>query len=165
MGPHLVVFDPVTMEVHREFWNLPSGDGRAFLGVDESTVYVGSSNGIHVVDLATLYTVPGGHRSFDKAVQTLPATTVEGTQSGGSLYTDQIGTMIRVDERVFAVHQSGGILVINPRTHTVETTLGAHHYAVLAQARRLSLGGRHRHRIDGRDSSSHGRRGTGRSGG
>jgi uncharacterized protein YjdB len=133
-GVRLVVFDPVTMEEHREFLNLPSGDGRFFLGVDERTGYIGTSNGIHVVDLATLCDVPGGYSGFAKAVQTLPATMVEGTQSGSDLYTGQVGTMIRVGERVFAVHQSQGILVIDPRTHTVETTLGAHHYAVLAQS-------------------------------
>ncbi|MDR0429690.1 MAG: DUF5074 domain-containing protein [Tannerellaceae bacterium] len=133
-GARLVVFDPVTMEQHREFWNYPSGDGRAFLGVDDHTGYIGSSSGIHVINLDSLSSVPGGYKGSDKAVEQLPATTVEGTKSGSGLYTGQIGTMIRVGERVFAVHQSQGLLVINARTHTVETTLGTYHYSSLVQS-------------------------------
>jgi uncharacterized protein YjdB len=133
-GPILVVFDPVTMALHREFWNLPVGDGRAFLGVDENKGYISSSSGIYVFDLATLCDVPGGHRGFEKAVETLPATAIKGTQSGSDLYTGQIGTMIRVGERVFAVSQIEGIVVINARTDEIETTLNSHQYAVLAQS-------------------------------
>jgi uncharacterized protein YjdB len=124
-GPRLVVFDPVTIEHYSKHEYFPSGDGRAFLGVDEHTGYVGSSSGIHVINLDDISSASGNM---------LPAVTIEGSQSGGGLYTGQIGTMIRVGERVFAVHQNNGIRVINARTHTVETTLNAHHYAVLTQS-------------------------------
>lgn len=49
---------------------------------------------------------------------------ISGTENtSGSLYSAQIGTMIRVGDRVFAVHQKNGLLVIDAKTHTLETTI------------------------------------------
>ena len=41
------------------------------------------------------------------------------------LYGGQIGNMVRVNDRVFAVHQKNGLLVINPATDEVEKTVEA----------------------------------------
>lgn len=107
-GVRLVVFDAKTMKVEKEFTDI-GGDGRAFLGVDEHTAFVGTSNGI------TLYDI-------DK--QELKGK-IQGTESddSGNLYKGQTGTMIRVGDRVFVVHQKQGILVIDVKTNKIETTI------------------------------------------
>ena len=91
-----------------------NADGRAFLGVDEHKGYVGTSNGIFILDL-------------DK--QEI-AGSVEGTTNGGGsaydqLYSGQIGSMIRVNDRIFAVHQKSGLLVIDANTDKVEQAIAA----------------------------------------
>lgn len=107
-GSRLAVMDAKTMKVVKEFTKIGDADGRSFLGVDEQTGYIGTSNGIYLYDI-------------DK--QSI-GNRIEGTESDdGGLYSAQIGTMIRVNNRVFAVHQKNGLLVINPKTHQVETTL------------------------------------------
>lgn len=89
--------------------NATSGpDGRGFLGVDEHKGYVGSSNGIFVLDLDNLEIV--GY--------------ISGTENGAEtgydeLYGGQIGNMVRVDDYVYAVHQSKGLLVIDAATDKV----------------------------------------------
>ena len=97
-------------------------DGRYFLGVSEDIGYLGTSNGIFVIDLKNNIVV-----KF-----------IEGTDCGKSVgeytnegesyyladvYLHQIGTMVRVGNYVFASQQNKGILVINAETHTLETTI------------------------------------------
>ena len=83
-------------------------DGRGFMGVDEHKGYIGSSDGIFVFDLDNL-TITGK---------------ITGTENGADnaydeLYGGQIGTMVRVNEYVYAVHQAKGLLVIDPTTDEV----------------------------------------------
>lgn len=100
----------------------PSGKracGRAFLGVDASKGYVSSSNGIWVVNLSTLEVdgmIEGSENPFgvdDKPVG----------DPTGALYFGQCGTMIAAAGKVFAAHQSKGLLVIDPSTDKVVETL------------------------------------------
>jgi uncharacterized repeat protein (TIGR02543 family) len=100
-GPPITMFDGVTGD---DYYN--SLDGRAFVGVDEHKGYVGSNNGIFV------YNTDEG---------TINTTAIAGTTSTSNNYTDQIGTMLRVGNRVFAIHQSEGVLVINAETDVIET--------------------------------------------
>lgn len=89
-------------------------DGRGFLGVDEHKAYVGTSNGIYVLDLDKLEitgSVGGAGTDSDDPYQ--------------QLYGGQIGNMVRVNDRVFAVHQKNGLLVINLATDEVEKTVEA----------------------------------------
>lgn len=87
-------------------------DGRAFLGVDDSKGYVGTSNGIYILNLHTL-----------DVMGAIAGTGNDATDSYSQLYGGQIGTMVRVGERVFACHQKKGLLVINANTDSVVRTL------------------------------------------
>ena len=78
-------------------------DGRSCLGVDENKVYISTNNGIYIFNTQTLQ-ITGK---------------VEGISDNTELYTGQVGSMVRVDDYVFAVHQSEGVLVIDPSTDKV----------------------------------------------
>ena len=118
-GGRLTVCDARTMKVLKQFVNISvdangnsNADGRGFLGVDEHKGYVGTSNGIYVLDLDALELTG----------------VVTGSENAGSsaydqLYGGQVGNMVRVGDRVFAVHQSKGLLVINPATDRVEQVI------------------------------------------
>lgn len=89
-------------------------DGRGFVGVDEHKGYVGSSDGIFVLNLDD-FTITGK---------------VTGSGNGAdndydAFYGGQIGTMVRVNEYVYAVHQDKGLLVIDPVTDKVVEVIDA----------------------------------------
>ena len=116
-GGRLVVANALTMEKIAGFDNIGGGDGRFFLGVNEHLGYIGASNGIFTFDIDNLQV----------------GSLIEGT-NGGSLYSGQIGNMIRTSQYVFAVKQSTGILIIDPKTNTlVQTISGAFHSVVQAK--------------------------------
>lgn len=121
MGGRITICDAKTMKVLKQIENIAVddngssiADGRGFLGVDEHKAYVGTSNGIYVLDLDKLEitgSVGGAGTDSDDPYQ--------------QLYGGQIGNMVRVDDRVFAVHQKNGLLIINPATDEVEKTVEA----------------------------------------
>lgn len=121
MGGRITICDAKTMKVLKQIENIAVddngssiADGRGFLGVDEHKAYVGSSNGIYVLDLDSLKitgSVSGAGNDSDDPYQ--------------QLYGGQIGNMVRVNNRVFAVHQKNGLLIINPATDEVEKTVEA----------------------------------------
>lgn len=121
MGGRITVCDAKTMKVLKQIENIAVddngssiADGRGFLGVDEHKGYVGTSNGIYVLDLDKLEitgSVSGTGNDADDPYQ--------------QLYGGQIGNMVRVNDRVFAVHQKNGLLIINPATDEVEKTVEA----------------------------------------
>lgn len=120
-GGRITICDAKTMKVLKQIENIAVddngssiADGRGFLGVDEHKAYVGTSNGIYVLDLDKLEitgSVGGAGTDSDDPYQ--------------QLYGGQIGNMVRVNDRVFAVHQKNGLLVINPATDEVEQTVEA----------------------------------------
>lgn len=120
-GGRITVCDAKTMKVLKQIQNISVdkngnsyADGRGFLGVDEHKGYVGTSNGIYVFDLDKLEitgSVSGTGNDADDPYQ--------------QLYSGQIGNMVRVNDRVFAVHQKNGLLIINPATDEVEKTVEA----------------------------------------
>ena len=114
-GSRLAVADAVTMKVKAEFPTIGGADGRSFLGVDENTGYIGTSGGIYLFDINNL-TV--GNK-------------IEGTSGEGGPYNGQVGTMLRVGNRVFAVLQNKGILVINALTNTLETTINGKYGSIV----------------------------------
>ncbi len=121
MGGRVNVFDATTLKMEKQLENISVGedgksnaDGRGFLGVDEHKGYIGSSNGIYILDLDT-YEIKGQ---------------VDGTGNGGGsaydqLYSGQVGSMVRVNDRVFAVHQKQGLLVIDANTDKVDSVIAA----------------------------------------
>lgn len=116
-GGRLVVADALTMKKIAGFDNIGGGDGRSFVGVDEKTGYIGASNGVFLFDIANMKV----------------GSLIAGT-GGGSQYLGQIGNMIRTSQYVFAVKQSAGILVIDPKTNTVVKTIsGAFHSVTQAK--------------------------------
>lgn len=109
-GSRLAVCDAETMLSLAEFTEIGGADGRSFLGVDEHKGYISTSDGIHIFDIDNL-------RIDGK---------VEGTDNGTSgLYTGQVGTMIRAADKVFAVHQQKGLLVIDIENDRVESVISA----------------------------------------
>lgn len=121
VGGRVNILNAQTMKMEKQIQTISIGDngtsnadGRAFLGVDEHKGYVGTSNGIFILDL-------------DKQEIT---GSIEGTTNGGGsayeqLYSGQIGSMIRVNDRVFAVHQKSGLLVIDANTDKVEKAIAS----------------------------------------
>lgn len=116
-GGRLVVANADTMEKIASFNTIGGGDGRSFVGVTDKLGYIGASNGIYTFDIENLQV----------------GTLITGT-GGGSQYAGQIGNMIRTSQYVFAVKQSAGILIIDPKTNTlIQTISGAFHSIVQAK--------------------------------
>lgn len=105
-GGRLVVADALTLKKVAAFDEI-GGDGRAFVGVDEHTAYIGTSSGITRFDLESM--------SLGEEIA--------GTASEGGLYAGQIGAMVRAGSYVFAAKQAVGVLVIDATTHTLHTTI------------------------------------------
>ncbi|WP_300132960.1 DUF5074 domain-containing protein [uncultured Barnesiella sp.] len=105
-GGRLVVADALTLKKVAAFDEI-GGDGRAFVGVDEHTAYIGTSSGITRFDLESM--------SLGEEIA--------GTASEGGLYAGQIGAMVRTGGYVFAAKQAVGVLVIDATTHTLHTTI------------------------------------------
>lgn len=121
IGSRLAVIDAKTMKLKKEFQTLNGADGRSFLGVDQTKGYIGTSNGIYVYH--TGYDINNGTYDVDKML--IEPTPIEGTTgiSASDLYHSQVGTMLRVNKYVFAVHQTKGLLVIDPEKDEVIKTL------------------------------------------
>lgn len=117
-GGRLVVADATTLKKIASFDEV-GGDGRAFLGVDEKTAYIGTTTGISLFDLESLSV---GEK-------------IAGTADGGSLYAGQIGSMVRAGRYVFAAKQSVGVLVIDATTHTLHATVDLPTVATLTLGR------------------------------
>ncbi|WP_300672737.1 DUF5074 domain-containing protein [Soonwooa sp.] len=116
-GGRLVVANAKTMEKIAGFDSIGGGDGRSFVGIDQNTGYIAASNGVYLFDIANM-------KVGDLIVGT----------GGGATYSGQIGNMIRTSQYVFAVKQTTGVLVIDPKTHTLKTTIaGAFHSIVQAK--------------------------------
>lgn len=111
-GGRLTIADARTMKVEKQFQTITANgytgraDGRAFLGVNEHKGYMGTSNGIFILDLDT--------QEFTGYIS---------TGEDDNIYTGQVGNMIRVNDYVFANHQNQGLLVINAETDRIERTI------------------------------------------
>ena len=135
-GSRFAVCNAKTMKIENEFTQIEyggdSGDGRSFLGVDEKTGYVSTSNGIYIFDMET-QTFTGKISGAEGDGQ--------GSGSGSDpgqnpdLYTGQVGTMLRIGDRVFANHQKKGLLVINPETNKIDTVLATYHFTAIVQSK------------------------------
>lgn len=126
-GSRFAVCDAKTMKVMKEFEFIATktvtgkqgqdslvsiADGRSYLPVDEHKGYIGTSNGIWLYD--------SDNMTIGKQIR---GTGNPNDAGYGELYYAQIGTMLRVGDRVFAAHQQNGLIVIDAKTDTVETTI------------------------------------------
>lgn len=126
-GSRFAVCDAKTMKAIKEFEFIATktvtgkqgqdslvsiADGRSYLPVDEHTGYIGTSNGIWLYD--------SDNMTIGKQIK---GTGNPNDTGYGELYYAQIGTMLRVGDRVFATHQKNGLIVIDAKTNTVEKTI------------------------------------------
>ena len=116
-GGRVVVADKKTLRCLASIENIAVNgkgqsvaDGRAVVGVTPEKAYVGSSNGIYVLNLKT-YMIDGVIPGTENPL-------VDGSEVNsdgqGPLYQNQIGKMIRGQDYVFAIYQDKGVLVIDP---------------------------------------------------
>lgn len=98
-GNRFVVADAKTMKNRAVIAEI-GGDGRSFVGIDDTKGYVGHSKGIATFDIVGLKV---------------------GKQIEG--VSGQIGTMCFANGRVFAISQQNGLYIINTQTDAVEKTI------------------------------------------
>lgn len=84
-----------------------SADGRAVVGATPNKVYVGTSNGIYIVDIDEVK-VTGKITAFD-----------ESGSAGADLYSGQIGDMVHAGKYVFGIKQNTGGFAIDTETDQV----------------------------------------------
>ncbi|MEG0701110.1 MAG: DUF5074 domain-containing protein [Muribaculaceae bacterium] len=116
-GSRMAVCDAKTLKVIKAFTNLGGGgDGRSFIGVNSHKGYIATSNGIWIYDIDKM--------EIGRMIEGTGTTTA-------GLYTNQVGSMLRVGDHVFAVHQSKGIFVINPYNDEVEKTFAGFYGSIV----------------------------------
>lgn len=123
-GSRLAVCDAKTFKCIKEFTTIATdskgksiADGRSFLGVDEHKGYIGTSNGIYPFDIDKM-----------EIGEQIDGTGNPNGSGYGQLYYAQIGNMLRVGDRVFAVHQKDGLKVIDAKADTLIQTIAPPQY-------------------------------------
>lgn len=112
-GGRVVVADAKTLKYQGHIDNLifgdetRSADGRGVVGATPDKVYVGSSNGIYIVDINEVKVV-GKITDFD-----------ESGSAGADLYNGQIGDMVHAGRYVFGIKQAMGAFAIDVATDRV----------------------------------------------
>ncbi len=112
-GGRVVVADAKTLKRQGSIDNLmfgedtKSADGRGVVGATSDKVYVGSSNGIYIVDLNDIE-ITGKITAFD-----------ETGSAGADLYNGQIGDMVNAGRYVFGIKQNTGGFAIDVETDRV----------------------------------------------
>ncbi|MBC8593727.1 DUF5074 domain-containing protein [Oscillospiraceae bacterium N12] len=125
-GGRIVVADARTMEIKKRIPVIMTNkegksiaDGRGFVGVNEKKGYVGSSNGIYILNLET-YDIVKQIEGTENPLITGDEVNSDGI---GPLYQNQIGMMLRTSDYVFAIQQDKGVLVIDPETDKIIKTI------------------------------------------
>ncbi len=114
-GGRLIVANAANMAVIKSFATLPNGgDGRAFAVVTDSKAYVSTSKGLLTYDLAA-----------DSLGSTLAVTTQE------------TGNILRAGRYAFVETKDKTVLVIDPQTDTLVTTIAAAYQPVLSKDGRV----------------------------
>lgn len=100
-------------------------DGRAFCGVTETKGYMGTSNGIFVIDLENnqvVKLIEGSDCGYGVGEA------IDGGYYQYDIYYHQIGSMLRVGDFVFASKQNESILVIDIATDEIIYTISAENF-------------------------------------
>lgn len=98
-GNRFIVADAKSMKKKALITEI-GGDGRSFVGINETKGYIGHSSGIAVFDITKL--------QLEKQIEGV---------------SGQMGTMCFADGKVFAISQQNGIYIINTNTDAVEQTI------------------------------------------
>ncbi|QGY46287.1 DUF5074 domain-containing protein [Maribellus comscasis] len=135
-GGRIVVADAKTLKVKKripvifEINGKSAADGRGFVGVNENKGYVGTSNGIFVMNLSNF--------QIERRIEGTENPLISGGESNadgvGPLYNNQIGMMCRTSDYVFAIQQDKGVLVIDPESDTVIKVINGC-YSTLTQSK------------------------------
>ncbi len=135
-GGRIIVTDAKTLKIKKripmifEMNGKSAADGRGFVGVNESKAYVGTSNGIFVLDLSEF--------EITKRIAGTENPLISGGENNaegvGPLYNNQIGMMCRTTDYVFAIQQDKGVLVIDPESDTVIKVINGC-YSTLTQSK------------------------------
>jgi hypothetical protein len=124
-GGRVVVADAKTMKIKKQIQVIyemngkSAADGRGFVGVDETKGYIGTSNGIFILNLRN-FEITGRIAGSENPLITGGENNAEGD---GPLYQNQIGMMLRTADYVFAIQQDRGVLVINPETDEIQQVI------------------------------------------
>lgn len=115
-GGRVVIADARTLKRLGSIDNLQvegedrSGDGRSVVGATSSEVYVGTHQGLYIVDIDN-YAVTGK-----------VATSENPESESTDLYNGQIGDMVHAGKYVFGIRQNDGVFVIDPERHKLVKT-------------------------------------------
>ena len=135
-GGRIIVADAKTLKVKKvipvifEINGKTAADGRGFVGVTEHKGYVGTSNGIFILNLND-FEIGGRIAGIENPLITGDESNANGE---GPLYNNQIGMMCRTADYVFAIQQDKGVLVINPETDQVVKVIEGS-YSTLTQSK------------------------------
>lgn len=115
-GGRVVVADAKTLKRLGSIDNLQvegesrSGDGRSVVGATPSEVYVGTHQGVYIVDIDN-FTVTGKIPTSDNP-----------EAESSDLYNGQIGDMVHAGKYVFGIRQNQGVFIIDPEGHELVKT-------------------------------------------
>jgi len=124
-GGRVVVADAKTLKIKKripvifQLNGRSAADGRGFVGVDETKGYIGTSNGIFILNLNS-FEITGRITGSENPLITGDESNADGL---GPLYNNQIGMMLRTLDYVFAIQQDRGVLVINPETDAIQQVI------------------------------------------
>ena len=111
-GARITICDAKTMKVIKQIKDINNegtrADGRGFVAVNNTKAYIGSNNGIYILDLEDL-----------EIKGRIEGTENEHTDPYGKVYLGQTGSLLRINEKVYALHQDKGLMVIDPETDKV----------------------------------------------
>ena len=123
-GGIFTIADAKTTQSQATFSSLSNDDhnydGRTFCGVDETKGYLGTSNGIFVIDIIDnkiVKFIDGTECGYK------PGEVINGSYYQYDVYGHQIGAMVRVGNFVFASQQNRGIHVIDIETDEIVYTI------------------------------------------
>ncbi len=135
-GGRIIVADAKTLKIKKripiifEINGKSAADGRGFVGVNESKGYIGTSNGIFIMNLSNF--------QIGRRIAGTENPLISGGESNadgvGPLYNNQIGMMCRTPDYVFAIQQDKGVLVIDPESDTVIKVINGC-YSTLTQSK------------------------------
>ena len=111
-GAQITVCDARTMKIIKQIKDIDADtsyvEGRGFAVINDEKAYVGTNNGIYVLDLVNLEIK--GKIEGTENVHTDPY---------GRYFLGQTGTIMRVNEKVYAINQEKGLMVIDPETDKI----------------------------------------------